>query len=159
AWAAAVLLGGSAIAAAQEPAKDDKPTLRIVSPTAADLPAGDTRIEAAVEGALPGDAVDFFVDGRKVGSAAATPSAVTGAAGEPLRSHSVSAVLVRGGREISSARGRTRDPGFTATADVRAVSLAPIVTTRKGDYIYGLARSDFTVLDEGVRQEVETFEA
>src|SRR5262249_34736057 len=73
AWAAAVLLGGSAIAAAQEPAKDDKPTLRIVSPTAADLPAGDTRIEAAVEGALPGDAVDFFVDGRKVGSAAATP--------------------------------------------------------------------------------------
>ena len=33
------------------------------------------------------------------------------------------------------------------------------MTNRNGDYIYGLGRADFTVLDDGVRQDVETFEA
>jgi Ca-activated chloride channel homolog len=156
----AALMGAfSGPGVAQEPAPTEHPVLHIESPTSADMPAGDTRIEVSVDGALPGDTVDFFVDGRKVGTAGASPWAIAWAAGDLLRFHSISAVLVRGGREIASARGRTRDPGFTATADVRAVSLAPIVTTRKGDYIYGLGRTDFTVLDEGVRQEVETFEA
>ena len=146
-------------APAQDAPAADGPGVRIVSPAPGDLPVGDTALEAAVEGAVSGDAVDFFVDGRKVGSASGSPWKVVWPAGDTLRVHVVSAALVRGGREIASARVRTRDPGFTAAADVRAVSLAPIVTTRDGEYIYGLNRGDFSVLDDGLRQEIETFEA
>jgi VWFA-related protein len=146
-------------ASAQDAPAADGPGVRIVSPAPGDLPVGDTALEATVEGAVSGDAVDFFVDGRKVGSASGSPWKVVWPAGDTLRVHVVSAALVRGGREIASARVRTRDPGFTAVADVRAVSLAPIVTTRDGEYIYGLNRGDFSVLDDGLRQEIETFEA
>ena len=123
--AAVALIGliiSSGRAWAEEPAASEKPVVRIVSPASSDMPAGETRFEAGVVGALPGDVVDFFVDGRKIGSASAAPWAVNWAAGDALRAHAVSVVLVRGGQEVASARVRTRDPGFTATADVRAVS-------------------------------------
>ena len=156
---AAALLGVCGLLDAQDPEAEARPAIRIAAPSAADLPAGPTRLEAEVAGAAAGDVVDFFVDGRKVGTAPAAPWVVTWDAGDALRSHSVSAVLVRGGREVASVRLRTRDPGFTATADVRAVSLAPIVTDRKGEYIYGLGQGDFSVIDDGVRQQIETFES
>jgi Ca-activated chloride channel family protein len=152
------VFGGIAASQDAEPPAEAA-AVRIVSPTASDLPAGDTRIEATVDGARPGDVLDFFVDGRKVGTASAPPWVVTWPAGEDLRPHAISAVLVRQGREIAAGRTRTRDAGFTATADVRAVSLAPIVTDKRGDYIFGLTRHDFVVSDDGVRQQVETFDA
>ncbi len=156
---AAVLAGAARSSAVAQEAAPGTAAIRLVSPGSADMPVGEVAIEAAVDGAQAGDAVDFFVDGRKVGTATAAPWKIAWQAGEALRAHTISAVLVRGGREIASGRVRTRDPGFTATADVRAVSLAPIVTTRSGDYIYGLARGDFSVTDDGVRQEIETFES
>lgn len=159
---AAAILGvavGARGGRGQESPTSDKPAMRIVSPSPSDVPAGEVRLEAGVVGAQLGDAVDFFVDGRKVGSAPAAPWIVTWAAGDEIRSHTVTAVLVRNGREISSTRVRTRDPGFMAMADVRAVSVAPIVTDRHGEYIYGLTRTDFSVLDDGVKQDIETFEA
>jgi Ca-activated chloride channel family protein len=155
----ALLAAHCVLLVAQDPQPAERPAMRILSPSPADLPVGSTRLEAAVDGALPGDVVDFFVDGRKVGFAPQAAWAVAWDAGDVLRSHSISAVLVRGKREIASARMRTRDPGFTATAEVRAVSVAPIVTDRRGEYIYGLGRADFSILDDGVRQTIETFEA
>jgi Ca-activated chloride channel family protein len=159
ACAIAGILWAAGAVPAQDPRSSDKPAMRVVTPGAFDLPAGSTRLEAGVDGALPGDTVDFFVDGRKVGTATTAPWVVTWDAGDVLRAHVVTAVLVRDDREIASARVRTRDPGFTETAEVRAVSLAPIVTDRSGEYIYGLKRGDFSVMDDGVRQEIETFEA
>jgi Ca-activated chloride channel homolog len=39
------------------------------------------------------------------------------------------------------------------------VSVAPIVTDKDGRYVSGLKREQFSIFDEGVRQEIETFDS
>jgi len=138
---------------------EDRPALEILEPTSAATPVGDTLIRVFARGARPGDTMDFFVDGRKVGAASGPPWEVTWPAGETLRRHVVTIALLRGGREIATARVNTREPGFTDRAMASAVALAPIVTDRSGRYILGLQKADFTVLDNGRPQEIDTFDA
>ena len=54
------------------------PAIRFLAPSAAELPVGQTRIEVEVAGAQPGDEMDFFVDGRKVGNVAKPPGRSSG---------------------------------------------------------------------------------
>lgn len=158
AWIA--LLPAVASQQAPGPAASPAPAaIRIVTPTSDDLPAGETKIEAAVEGSAPGDQVDVFVDGRKIGTASAPPWIVTWAAGDTMRRHEITVALVRGGREIARSHGRTRDVGFTSAAMAHAVGLSPIVTDEKGRAVHGLTARDFTVLEDGKPQRIETFEA
>ena len=136
-----------------------QPAIRLLTPTSDDLPAGETKVEAAVEGSVPGDQVDVFVDGRKIGTAVAPPWVVTWAAGETMRRHDITVALVRGGREIARSHGRTRDVGFTSAAMAHAVGISPIVTDEKGRAVHGLTAKDFTVFEDGKPQRIETFEA
>jgi Ca-activated chloride channel family protein len=142
-----------------QPRSEGPSAIRILAPTGRDFVAGPTRLEATVESAQPGDRVEFFVDGRSVGAAEEEPWAVTWPADSLVRGHVVTAVLMRGGREVASGNVHTRDPGFTSTATVQAVALAPVVTDSGGRYVLGLSQRDFTVLDDGAPQNIDTFEA
>jgi Ca-activated chloride channel family protein len=160
----AVLAGLGAVLAASAPgapddaASDDRPALEIVSPTSADVPVGATTIRVFAKGVRPGDILDFFVDGRKVGSVSAPPWQVEWPAGETVRRHVLTVALLRGGREAATARVDTREPGFTARADAGAVALSPIVTDRWGRYVLGLKQTQFTVIDNQKTQRIETFD-
>lgn len=159
---AALLAAGTALADAQaggDAAAADRPHLEILAPTSADTPVGDTMIRVFPRNARPGDKLDFFVDGRKVAAVTDSPWETLWPAGETVRRHTITVALVREGREVATARVDTREPGFTDRAAALAVGLAPIVTDRSGRYVMGLQRQDFTVLDDGRPQRIDTFEA
>jgi Ca-activated chloride channel family protein len=141
-----------------EPAPAPPPALEILAPTRADMPTGETTIRVLPKNLQPGDILDFFVDGRKVGAVTAPPWEIVWKADETLRRHVITVALLRNGREVATARVNTRDAGFTARAGTAAVGLAPIVTDRSGRYLLGLSQADFTVSDDGRPQRIETFE-
>lgn len=144
----------------QSPAESSgKPTVRLIAPKSGDLPVGETLIEAVGEGLFPGDEIDFFVDGRKLGTAKTAPWRFSWQAGDTVRTREITAVLMRSGREAASARVRTRDVGLASSASAHAVAIAPIVTDRSGHHVPGLSKKDFILLDNGQVQEIETFEA
>jgi len=134
-------------------------SITFVSPLRGDIPMGDTPIQVEVAGAEEGDRVEFFVNGRLVGSASAPPWKITWRASDVPREYSVSAVLLRNGREIESEQLRTRQVGFAAKANVRAVSLSPIVRDRSGRFVKNLRQDDFLVFEEGKATPIESFEA
>ena len=136
-----------------------RPAVRVLSPSTRDIPVGDTRIVAAVDGFVPGDQVDVFVDGRKVGTATQPPWQVAWQAGDALRGHVISVALRRAGREIASARVKTQNAGFSSRASADAVTVAPIVTDRHGRYVPGLTVKNFILLDDGQPRKIETFDA
>ena len=136
-----------------------RPSVRVLSPSTRDIPVGDTRIVAAVDGYVTGDQVDVFVDGRKVATVTQPPWQVAWQAGDALRGHVISVALRRAGREIASARVRTLNAGFSSRASADAVTVAPIVTDRRGRYVPGLTVKNFTLLDDGQPRKIETFEA
>lgn len=131
----------------------------MVSPSTLDIPVGDTRIVAAVDGYVSGDQIDVFVDGRKVGTVTQPPWQVAWQAGDALRGHTISVALRRAGREIASARVKTQNAGFSSRASADAVTVAPIVTDRHGHYVPGLTVKNFTLLDDGLPRKIETFDA
>jgi Ca-activated chloride channel family protein len=133
--------------------------LEILSPTSLDTPVGQTLIRVFPKNIRPGDTLDFFVDGRKLASVTESPWETLWSAGETVRRHAITVALRRDGREIVTARVNTRDPGYADKASALAVALAPIVTDRSGRYVMGLRREDFTVLDDGRPQRIETFDA
>ena len=137
----------------------DEPQLRILRPGPDDIPLGDTSVQVEVAGNRPGDTVDVFADGRRIGTVLVAPWTVSWRAGEAPRSHSVTAVLVRAGREVAMARVRTRSIGFTASASTQVVTLTPIVTDGRRRYVPGLAKEDFSLLVDGRPQGIETFDA
>jgi len=161
---AAGLLVASAAAARARATEDaapvaDAPRLEILSPTSLDTPVGQTLIRVFPKNIRPGDTIDFFVDGRKLASVTESPWETLWSAGETVRRHAITVALRRDGREITTARVNTREPGFADKASALAVGLAPIVTDRSGRYIMGLKREDFTVIDDGRPQRIETFDA
>ncbi len=154
-----VLAGaGSARGAPEASASGERPSLEILAPISADIPVGDTTIRVFAKNVEPGDILDFFVDGRKVGAVSKPPWEVVWPAGETVRRHVITVALLRGGREVATARVNTREPGFTARASAQAVGLAPIVTDRSGRYVLGLTQADFTVIDNDRPQRIETFD-
>ncbi len=135
------------------------PVVRLIAPKSGDLPVGETLIEAVGESLLPGDEIEFFVDGRKLGTARTAPWRFSWQVGDAVRAHEITAVLMRSGREAASARVKTRNPGFISSARAHAVAVAPIVTDKSGHHVSGLSKPDFILLDDGQPQEIETFDA
>jgi Ca-activated chloride channel family protein len=132
--------------------------LRFVAPRKDDLPIGPTVIDVEVEGGRPGDRVEIFADGRKVGQATERPWRATWDAGPAPREHSLQAVLFRAGVEAASARMSTRRTGVISSVNRHAVNIFPIVTDRSGRYVWNLSREDFVVLEDGHLQSIDTFD-
>ena len=83
------------------------PKLQILAPTSYDIPVGETRIRVLPKDLQPGDTLDFFVDGRKIGSAQGPPWEAGWQVGETLTRHTVVVVVLRGGREVARAQVTT----------------------------------------------------
>jgi len=135
------------------------PRVKVVSPAPVDIPVGNSRIVASVEGYVAGDQLDVFVDGRKLGTVTQPPWQLSWQAGDALRAHDISVALRRGGREVASARVRTLSAGFSSKASADVVTVAPIVTDPHGRYVPGLTANNFIVLDDGQPRKIETFDA
>jgi Ca-activated chloride channel family protein len=137
----------------------ERPEVRITSPLESDIPVGTLRIELEVKGILPGDQVDLFADGRKLVRLSQPPWSASWDAGKVPRTRVVSAVLVRDGREVATARVRTKSVGFSTSVTSRSVGISPVVIDKHGRYVPGLLAKDFTIRDNGTVQEIETFDA
>jgi Ca-activated chloride channel family protein len=163
----ALLSATAAVVVGREPTpppNPERPAVRFLTPSSGDLPLGETGIEVEVTGARSDDEydeyeMDFFVDGRKIGSVADRPWQICWEAGDTPRQHLITVALLRGGREIAAASLRTREVGFTYAPSVHAVGISPIVTDRNGRSVPGLSQKDFTVFDNGQPQKIETFDS
>jgi VWFA-related protein len=131
------------------------PTLAITSPEADAVTIGQTRIEAEVAPTSTRARVTFSVDGRTICTVEQAPFACVWDAGGAAREHHVRVVayLENGSRAVANVR--TRGLGYTERVDVDAVQV-PAIVTRNGQFVRGLQRADFTVLEDGVAQRIES---
>ena len=149
-----VTLAGPAPAPAQESA----PALAIVEPGDDGFLVDRVRLRAEVTGAGDVEAVEFFVDGVPACVAPAPDFACLWDAGPRVRSRVVRAVARRGGgRLVRSIRTRDR-PALFFTVETNVVLVPIVVRDRRGRFVDGLTRDDFTLYENGARQEIEFFE-
>jgi Ca-activated chloride channel homolog len=132
----------------------DTPVVRITSPPADALLSGRVRVEAVV---TPWDtavaSMTFFANGRQICELTQPPFGCAFDAGAAVRGHHlrVVATLANGRRVVGNLR--TRDPGFTERARTHAV-LVPVIVLRDGEFVRGLTRQDFQVLENGAPQAI-----
>jgi len=101
--------------------------------------------------------VEFYLDGRRIGSAAAPPYRVVVDAGQENREHHLEAVAYGPKGPLASAELRTSTLRVDEVIDVSLQQLF-VTVERHGDPVPGLDRDDFEVYEDGVRQRVTDFE-
>ena len=152
-------LAAVALLACVPAAADDAPAVALVSPTKSDVPLGTTKLEAAPTNLRSGDVIEFYVDGRRVGTARSEPWSITWDAGDTPKAHAFSAVVMRAGREVASAKVATQGLGYVSRVTTRAVSVSAIVSDDGGHYVSGLPKDAFRVIEDGKPQSIDTFDA
>ena len=137
------------------PAAAQAPAIEITSPRADVIVMGDTRLEAVLTAEVPVERVTFSVDGQTICSAEEPPYGCRWDAGAAAREHHVRVVAyLRDGRRVVG-NLRTKDIGYTERVDVDAVQV-PVIVTNGGKFVRGLQRADFSVLEDGVPQRIES---
>jgi VWFA-related protein len=131
------------------------PVLEITSPGAEVAVVGTTRLAASLPAGVRADRVSFFVDGRLVCEPEAPPYGCSWDAGPAVRSHHVRVVAYFADGRRLVANVHTKDIGYTERVEVDAVQV-PVVVTSGGKFVRGLARADFTLLQDGVPQRIES---
>jgi hypothetical protein len=102
--------------------------------------------------------VEFYLDGRRVGSAAAPPFRILAEAGQENREHHIEVVAFGAAGPLASAERRTPALRVDEQVDVSLQQLF-ISAERNGEPAPGLTRTDFEVYEDGVRQQVTGFES
>lgn len=136
--------------------------VRIASPTADAYVTGPVRLVAVMEPAAAiANVVDmkFFVDGRQVCTVARPPFSCDWDAGDRLLAHQVrvAASLRDGTRVVHSIT--TKAAEYVEAVDVDVVQVTAVVVDRDGNYVRGLTKDDFRVLDDGKAQTLTHFAA
>lgn len=130
----------------------------VESPKEGELLLGPTRFafDVSAEGSRV-DRIDVFVAGRLIGTAVAPEWAFEWDAPADLSQGKVYCV-VHGKRGLLQTRTvQTRVTGMIERVDVAVVQLHPLVVDRRGKPIRGLAREDFTVIDQGRSVSIQSF--
>ena len=129
------------------------PVLRITAPAADIIINGRTTIEASIDPPAEVQSVNFFVDGRLLCSIERPPLACTWDPGDVVRGHHlrIVAMLADGKRLIDNLH--TKDLGYAERVRTDAV-LVPVVVTHRGQFVHGLKKQDFEVLEDGVAQQI-----
>jgi Ca-activated chloride channel homolog len=129
------------------------PVLKITSPTADVIVNGRTRIEAVITPPTDVQSVNVFVDGRLVCNLDRTPLVCAWDPGPILRGHHVRVVatLTDGRRLIDNLH--TKELGYAERVNTDAV-LVPVIVTHHGQFVRGLKKQDFEVLEDGVTQQI-----
>jgi VWFA-related protein len=102
--------------------------------------------------------VEFYLDGRRVGSAAAPPFRILAEAGQENREHHIEVLAFGAAGPLASADRRTPALRVDEQIDVSLQQLF-ITAERNGEPAPGLTRADFEVYEDGVRQQVNGFES
>ena len=131
------------------------PTLSITSPAADAIVSGATRLEIAIDPQVAVEKVTFSVNGLLVCTVERPPFSCMWNPGEVVRGHHVRVVatLADGGRLVGNLR--TKDLGYAENVRTEAV-LVPLIVTDRGQFVRGLRRQDFEILEDGVPQPIAT---
>jgi VWFA-related protein len=150
-----VLASLAAVASAQAPATG--PSVEIRSPDEESYVTGSIVFRANIDPQDAVTSVNFFVDGREVCSAEGPPFECEWNAGRDVIERQVRLVanLVGGGRIVRALR--TKGIEFTEKVDVDVVQVTVTVTDDRGEFVSGLPRGAFHVLEDGKPQTITYF--
>lgn len=132
------------------------PSVRLVSPPPNQPLFGEVEIRAEVTGAAVSH-VEFYVDSLRVGVAEAPPWQIVVDVGQQNAEHSIEVVAHGPSGLIGSASLRALPLQIDDEIEVGLQQLY-VVVDRGGQRAGDLVREDFTILDDGVPQEIITFE-
>jgi VWFA-related protein len=135
--------------------------LTIAVPLPGQTVFGAFEIQAAVSpaSALPEvKRVEFYLDGRRVGSASAPPFRIVAEAGQENREHHLEVVAYGARGPLASAELRTPALRVDEQIDVSLQQLF-ITVERHGEPVPGLKQGDFEVWEDGVKQQLASFES
>lgn len=138
------------------PSVEAAPSVRIVSPPPSQPLFGQVEIRAEVGGAAV-SRVEFYLDSLRVGVAEAPPWRIVVDVGLENAEHSIEVVAHGPSGPIGSASLRTLPLQIDDEIEVGLQQLY-VVIERGGQRANDLTREDFTILDDGVRHEIVTFE-
>ncbi|HEX3131227.1 MAG TPA: VWA domain-containing protein [Thermoanaerobaculia bacterium] len=130
--------------------------VRLVSPAPNQPLFGEVEIRAEVQGA-PVSKVEFYVDSLRVGVAEAPPWRIVVDVGQNNQEHSIEVLAYGPNGPIGSAALRSLLLQVDDEIEVGLQQLY-VVVERGNRRITDLSREDFTVLDDGVPQQLITFE-
>jgi VWFA-related protein len=133
--------------------------LTIVSPREGEYVSGQTTVRARVEPGPAAPTLSFFVDGTEHCVVARAPYSCSWDAGRTVAGHQVRVVAnwPDGRRLVRTVR--TRALAYADSADVDVVQVTVTVGDGRGRYVKGLAKSSFTVREDGRAQEITHFQA
>jgi Ca-activated chloride channel family protein len=135
--------------------------LTIASPVPGQTVFGAFEIQAAVSPASALSEVkriEFYLDGRRVGSVSAPPFRIVAEAGQENREHHLEVIAYDAAGPLASAELRTPALRVDEQVDVRLQQLF-LTVERQGEPAPGLSREDFEVYEDGVRQQITSFES
>ncbi|HEV7517482.1 MAG TPA: VWA domain-containing protein [Thermoanaerobaculia bacterium] len=134
--------------------------LTIAAPLPGEAVFGAVEVRVAVSPAGAASEVrrvEFYLDGRRVGSASTAPFRTVVDAGQENREHHIEAVAFGAAGPLASAELRTPALRVDEQIDVNLQQLF-VTVERGGEPVPGLTREDFEVWEDGVRQPVTGFE-
>jgi VWFA-related protein len=110
-------------------------------------------VDVAADPASAVKSVTVFVNGRLLCTTEQPPFGCPWDPGEVVRGHHVRVVAsLQDGRRVVD-NVRTKDLGYTEKVRTEAV-LVPVIVTRDGQFVRGLQKQDFEVLEDGVPQPI-----
>lgn len=130
--------------------------VRLVSPAPNHPLFGEVEIRAEVGGA-PVSRVEFYLDSLRIGVVDKPPWRIVVDVGQDNREHSIEALAYGPNGPIGSAALRTLPLQVDDEIEVGLQQLY-VVVERGNRRVTDLSREDFTVLDDGVPQQLITFE-
>ncbi|MGD2114614.1 MAG: VWA domain-containing protein, partial [Acidobacteriota bacterium] len=135
----------------------DPVEVAILDPGPFEPVSGEVRIRLDVDSAEPIDRVQIFVDGQLVTELTREPWEAVVDVGDENEEHVFRAVAH--GRSGASGEMALQTPAIEVD-DVLDLPLQQlyVTVTRGGDRVTALGRGDFTIFDDGQRQEIVTFE-
>src|SRR5262249_30681059 len=141
---------------AQQPT-DPLPSARITSPESDSYLSGRISLKAEVDAAAQVENVTFYVDGRQTCVASTPPYECDWDAGSEVNAHQVRAVfgLPEGGRVARSVR--TKGLGFADKVNVEVVQVTVTETDDRANFIPGIPRPAFRILEDGKPQTITYF--
>ena len=154
--ACATALLAVAVTLAQAP----PPAVTFVYPADGDYMSGPVTLKAAVQPPdLPVKSLSLFADGKLVCTVERPPFECPWDAGRRVVEHALRAVVVTADGQRLARGVRTRGVPYTEAVDVDVVHITASVTDGSGEFVRGLARQKFRVLENNVAQDVTYFAA
>jgi Ca-activated chloride channel family protein len=143
--------------AANGPAQEPAPEVRLLSPERDSYVSGVVILRASVEPSTSVAGVTFFIDGRRSCEIPQPPYECEWDAGPDIAEHQVRLVVTSttGGRIVRTLR--TRSLQFDEKVDVDAVQATITVSDSNGRFVAGIPRSAFHVYEDGKPQTISHF--